>query len=202
MHSVIESLGGWINAGLGFLYPEMCQLCMQARATSAEGFVCGACRAQVHRIQPPFCQRCGLPFEGAITTAFDCGNCRELEPQFTWARAAVVARDDVLEVIHRYKYRRALWFEPFLAQLLIEAAAQQLAGEGWNQIVPVPLHPARKREREFNQAQRLAACLSAATRIPIELRLIHRIVATPTQTQLTREERRANMRRAFAVAGK
>ena len=45
---------------------------------------------------------------------------------FHSARSAVVARDTVLEVIHRYKYQRALWFEPFLADLLITAAGPVL----------------------------------------------------------------------------
>src|SRR2546427_9415159 len=101
MAPIVESLTGWLNAGLSFFYPEICQTCGNERATPAEGFVCATCRAQVRWIQPPFCQRCGLPFEGAITTAFDCGNCRDLEPQFSSARAAVVARPPLLEVIHR-----------------------------------------------------------------------------------------------------
>jgi len=108
----------------------------------------------------------------------------------------------VREIIHRYKYQRALWFEPFLAGLLIQAAAPQLAGQGWNRIIPVPLHPTREREREFNQAERLAARLSAATDIPLLKGLVQRNVPTPTQTKLTREERRANVRRAFSIARK
>ena len=63
-----------------------------------------------------------------------------MEWHFQSARSAVVARDPVLEVIHRYKYQRALWFEPFLAELLIRAAGPVLAGEP-QMIVPVPLHP-------------------------------------------------------------
>ena len=112
-----------------------------------------------------------------------------------------MARDPVLEVIHRYKYQRALWFEPFLAELLIQAARPQLATQQWDCIVPVPLHPTKLREREFNQAERLAARLSAATKIPANASLVHRVVATRTQTQLNRTERRANVRRAFALAG-
>ena len=117
----------WLNAGLGLLYPEVCQLCGGARATPAEGYVCGGCRAKVRFIQQPFCERCGRPYEGDITTRFECANCREMEWHFQSARSAVVARDPVLEVIHRYKYQRALWFEPFLAGLLIRAAGPALA---------------------------------------------------------------------------
>jgi competence protein ComFC len=197
--TLADSLHGWINAGLSFLYPEICQICVKNRATPAQGFVCSSCRDEVRWIEPPFCHRCGLPFEGAITSSFECGNCKDFEPEFITARAAVVSSDQVREVIHRYKYQRALWFEPFLAGMLIEAAAPALTGKEWTRIVPVPLHPTRQREREFNQAERLAVCLSAATGIPFQKGLVQRTVFTRTQTQLTREERLANVRRAFAI---
>lgn len=181
------------------LYPEICQLCHAARATPAEGYVCGDCRANARFIQPPFCERCGRPYEGAITTRFECANCREMQWDFESARSAVVARDPVLEAIHRYKYHRAFWFEPFLAGLLIRAAQPALAGKNWQMIVPVPLHPAKQREREFNQAERLADRLGAATRIPVNKRLLRRVIRTRTQTQLSRPERLANVRNAFAM---
>jgi len=199
MVSLAQSLSAWLNAGLSFFYPEVCQTCGGERATPAEGYVCETCRLKVRRIEPPFCERCGLPFEGAITTVFNCTNCRELEPEFSSARAAVVARDKVLEVIHRYKYQRALWFEPFLAGLLVEAAQFQLESGKWDCIVPVPLHPSKEREREFNQAERLAVRLSAAACIPVNRRLVRRVVATRTQTQLTRQERLRNVQGAFKM---
>jgi ComF family protein len=118
---------------------------------------------------------------------------------FQSARSAVVARDPVLEAIHRYKYQRALWFEPFLAELLIRAAQPVLAGRNWHMIVPVPLHPAKQHEREFNQAERLASRLGAASQIPVDKRLVQRVVRTRTQTQLSRPERLANVRNAFAM---
>ena len=81
---------GWLNAGLGLLYPEVCQLCGETRATPAEGYVCGNCRTHVRFIQRPFCERCGRPYEGDITTQFECANCREMEWHFQSARSASV----------------------------------------------------------------------------------------------------------------
>jgi ComF family protein len=201
MSALLESASGWLNAGLGFIYPEVCQLCGAARATPAESYLCSECRAQVRFIHPPFCAHCGCPFPGAITTEFECANCREMDWQFRFARSAVVARDAVLEVVHRYKYNRALWFEPFLAGLLIDRAAPELRGGAWDALVPVPLHPTKQREREFNQAERLAARLSRATGIPLNRRLLRRGVATRTQTLLTRQERLSNVRNAFELRG-
>jgi competence protein ComFC len=190
----------WINAGLSFLYPEICKLCGQNRARKDQGYVCDQCRSAVKFLEPPFCERCGLPYEGAITGTFECGNCQDLKLHFHSARSAVVATEKILETIHLYKYSRALWFEPFLAGLLIERAHPVLAAGVWDAVVPVPLHSAKLREREFNQAERLSRRLSEATGIPVEASLVRRVVPTRTQTLLSREERLANMRNAFMAA--
>ena len=194
-----SSFKKFAEAAIGFIYPNVCQLCGAQRATSTEGFVCSRCWQQVRFIKPPFCTRCGLPFQGSLTTTFECTNCREMKLHFRSARSAVSASGAVLEVLHRYKYKRALWFEPFLADLLIREALPELRQEKWDWIVPVPLHPAKKRQREFNQAERLATFLSAAAAIPMDTPLLKRISWTETQTRLSREKRAENMRNAFKM---
>ena len=199
MTPLAAPIQNWLNVGLGFLYPETCQLCGEQHATAREGFVCRRCWTQVRFIRPPFCERCGLPYPGDLTAPFECTNCREMELHFSSARSAVVARGIVREAIHRYKYQRALWFEPFLADLLIREAKPALCEQHWDFIVPVPLHSVKRREREFNQAERLANHLSAATRIPLNTGLLRRVSPTMTQTKLARPQRAENMRGAFAV---
>lgn len=200
MNATALNLKSWLNAGLAFIYPEACQLCGENRAKPEEGLVCSRCWQQVRFIRPPFCERCGLPFEGEITTAFECANCREMELHFTSARSAVVAGGVVLEAIHRYKYQQAMWFEPFLADLFLREALPALRDQKWDCIVPVPLHPVKEREREFNQAARFAGHLGRATKLPVHQVWLRRVVPTSTQTRLTRQQRTANMRGAFAMA--
>jgi len=199
MTALVQPLRQWLNTGLGFFYPEICRLCESERATLRDGYVCGCCRSSVRFIKPPFCERCGLPFAGDITAPFECTNCREMELQFSSARSAVVARGAVLEAIHRFKYRRQLWFENFLAGLFLREALPALRGQNWNLIVPVPLHSLKQREREFNQAGRLAVHLAAGLKIPLNAKLLRRVTPTATQTLLTRRQRAANMHGAFAV---
>lgn len=189
--AVLEAVTGWV-------FPNACQLCGGRRATAADGYVCPQCWTGLRFIQPPACRRCGLPFAGAITQEFECANCRDLELAFDFARAAVVADGVALEVIHRYKYQRALWFEPFLGDLLRRAAGPEFVPAGWDGIVPVPLHPVREREREFNQAERLGGFLGRAFNLPVFPQLVRRTEATRTQTRLSRDERADNVRRAFA----
>lgn len=185
---------------LSFVYPEICQICREHRATPAEGYVCSRCWKNVRFIRPPFCERCGLPYEGEITGAFCCSNCDDLELNFSQARSAVAAEGMALEVIHRWKYGRELWFEPFLAALLIQEAQGPLS-KGWDCIVPIPLHSLKEREREFNQSLNLAERLGAATDLPVCAQAVRRVEATRVQARLTREERRENVRKAFARGG-
>ena len=200
MSAVASNLRSCLDTALGFFYPNVCQFCQTNRATEREGYVCSECWTQVRFIRAPFCERCGLPFAGDLTTHFECTNCRELELHFSSARSAVVARTIVREAIHRFKYSRALWFENFLADLLIREAAPVLREQPWDAIVPVPLHPKKFREREFNQAEILARRLGAATNIRVDTKILRRILATTTQTLLSRELRAANMTGAFAAS--
>ncbi len=199
MRTPSAPLKNWLDTGLGFFYPEICQLCENERATAKDGFVGPECWRQVRFIRPPFCERCGLPFEGEITNKFECANCCEMELHFSYARSAVVAKSVVLEAIHRFKYSHALWFENFLADLLIREATPALRGQDWDFIAPVPLHSLKEREREFNQAEILARHLSVATKIPLNTKLLRRVTATMTQTRLSKQQRADNMCGAFAV---
>jgi competence protein ComFC len=197
-----ERLGGILEGGLSLVFPEVCQLCGLNRARPSDGYVCSDCASHsgnVRRVQPPFCSRCGLPYAGDISVGFVCGNCADLDLQFAWARASVVATPFLLDVIHRYKYGRATFFEPFLGRLLAEEAVPALSLGGWDGLVPVPLHPLREREREFNQAERLARCLGRAAGLPVEAGLVRRASATRVQASLDRRERVRNVGAAFCV---
>lgn len=194
----IKAWHGSVNAAASFFYPEICQYCHEQWAEAADGFICRDCAASVKRIQPPYCERCGLPFAGAISGPFECANCHDLELHFSRGRAAVVANELILDLIHRWKYQNALWLEPFLARLFVEAASAEINPREWSIIVPVPLHPAKEQEREFNQADHLAGHLARALAVDVNARAVVRVADTRTQTRLSRSERAANMRHAFA----
>ena len=189
----------WTDAALSFIYPDVCQLCGAHRATQRDGYVCGDCRSDVRFIEAPFCDCCGLPFQGDISGTFECSNCCEMELHFVSARSAVMARGRVLEAIHHYKYDGQLWFEEFLAELFIRGARAWFGEHRAHALVPVPLFPVKERERGFNQAERLARRLGAVVNVPVRTDLLRRVQPTPSQTHLSRTQRADNMRSAFAL---
>jgi ComF family protein len=199
--ALTSSVRSFSDAALNLVYPAVCQVCGEERATADEGYVGPKCRARVRYLIPPYCDRCGLPYSGEIGGPFECANCTDVKLHFRCARSAVVADGMMLDIVGRYKYQPAQWFEPFLAGLLIAEARPALAVENWDFIVPVPLHPVKRREREFNQAERLAGWLGPATKIPVNVRLLRRVKPTVTQTRLSREQRAENVSGAFAYCG-
>jgi ComF family protein len=68
-------------------------------------------------------------------------------------------------------------------------------------IVPVPLHPSRKKERGFNQADLLADVLAQLTGLRLNTKHLVRTRATPPQVGLGIEDRKANVQDAFAWTG-
>ena len=113
--------------------------------------------------------------------------------------AAYRGRSVVRDVIHEFKYNRQIHLRHLVARWLRAALDdERLRHCEFDVIVPVPLHPARQRERGFNQASLLAELLSAHTSTPCRP-LLNRIRYTTTQTALDRSERMENLHNAFRL---
>jgi ComF family protein len=138
-----------------------------------------------------------------------CRPCELVPPAFTQAVAFGVYEGPLRSQIHLLKYDR---IEPVARGLASRLAPQvarimKLAGPEMI-VVPVPLHPGKKRERGFNQAELLARDvirvvrrLEPAVRMTLAAGLLHRTRATQSQTVLTTVQRRRNLRGAFSVSG-
>src|SRR6266576_5103974 len=173
-----------LGAIASLLYPPACTIC-SAMVAPGE-YLWGECDAKAIRIGPPFCAKCSEPFEGAITSAFTCANCAHRTIYFDAAVAAYRGRGIVRQMIHEFKYGRQIHLRHLVARWLHAALDdERLCGRRFDVIVPVPLHPARQRERGFNQASLLAELLNAQISIQSKP-LLERIRYTTTQTALDR----------------
>lgn len=66
-------------------------------------------------------------------------------------------------------------------------------------IIPVPLHSAKQRQRQFNQAKLLAGGLARAFSKELQANLLIKIKSGPAQVNLLRTERLKSVRGAFKV---
>ena len=65
--------------------------------------------------------------------------------------------------------------------------------------MPIPLHPSRKRKRGYNQAQILAEEIGKILEIPVDSKSLIRTRKTSPQKKLGHQERKKNLKHAFAV---
>ena len=134
--------------------------------------------------------KCGEP-----APAIDglCGRCIKGEHVFDFARSALLFTRTLREIIHHLKYSDRVSLANPLGGILKKCLDRE-AFTG-NLIVPVPLHRSRERIRGYNQAELIAARLGR----PLAARLIKRRKNTPSQTGLTRNQRKRNLAGAFEV---
>jgi competence protein ComFC len=178
-------------------YPAACVAC--SANIEPPAYLCESCRARAPRIAPPFCAKCSEPFSGAITQTFSCANCEHRILHFDSAVAAYRSRGLVRKLVHAFKYGRERHLRHPLAEWLGETMRDpRLRGRHFDLIVPVPLHPARERERGFNQATLLAELLARQVALPLRP-VLERIRYTRTQTAYDRAERMENLRDAFRL---
>lgn len=105
----------------------------------------------------------------------------------------------VRDFIHQFKYQGRLHLRPQLGEWLAQGLDDpRLVHPRPDVLVPVPLHPARERERGYNQARLLCEFVSERRGLPAADPL-ERVRATATQTALSRAERLRNPRGAFAL---
>ena len=188
-----------IRTALDLIFPRNCQFCTEPLGDPEPGVICASCLGLVKRIEAPFCHRCSLPFAGQMDVQFECGYCQDIPFHFSRAVAACRAEGVVRDCIHRLKYNRELYYAPVLANWLIEAARENIDWREIDAVVPVPLHPRKKREREFNQAELLATALHKTFGVVVDQKNLRRVKDTISQTTLSAEERRCNLQKAFAV---
>jgi ComF family protein len=182
-----------LDALLSVILAPACAACDALLEHPTHGSVCAACWSSILPLTPPLCGRCGdsLPtwrtdvIEGAL-----CVRCRRVSPRFTHARAVGRYDGSLRAIVHSMKYEGRRSLARPLARLMALRGADVLSGA--DRVVPVPLHPGRRRERGFNQAADLAGYLET----PVS-HALRRSRATASQTGLPAAQRHRNVRGAF-----
>lgn len=159
---------------LDLLYPPKCPFCGRVLERGEEGW-CASCPQELPWTEP-----------GDAKTVGDCDVC--LSP--LWYK------DGVRDGMHRYKFSRGRVH----AELFGELMAQCLH-DRWDEPIDLitwtPLHPKRRRERGYDQAELLALRVGGLADLPVE-NTLEKIRATAVQSQSGEgEARKANVQGAY-----
>jgi ComF family protein len=185
-----------VDPVLALVFPARCPSCRAGLERPRSGPLCEACWSGLPRHRWALCA-CGLPLSPAAGEA--CGRCRRgLSPV---ARGASLGpyEGSLRLALHEFKYRGRRRAAGRLARALLDSPATLALLEPGAVLVPVPLHPRRRRERTFNQAELLAVALAADRGLAVCRDALVRLKDTPAQTGLSAAARRRNVAGAFAV---
>ena len=186
---------------LDLLFPPACELC----GAACEGHLCDACAASIRPRDPRVCCRvCGKTLieddRAAGALAPLCRRCRTEPPAFALARSAAAFHGPMGTLVHKLKYAKATWLAGTVARFMAQCFRDAYGAERVDLVCPVPLHPAKELARGYNQAALLAAALGERLSLPARADLLLRVRDTATQTRMDADERRVNVRGAFAAA--
>jgi ComF family protein len=175
-----------------FLFPPVCFGCEQE---VEHGVICDSCRLLLWTSELEVCPECGRPCARAET---GCGRC-ETEFCLSRVRALGPYHPPYNNLVHALKYREKTRLALVLGSALAALVGQDPDLKQADALCPVPLHPARRRERGYNQSALLALVVSGITGIPVEETLV-RVRNTSTQTGKGSDAARAqNLAGAFAL---
>lgn len=158
---------------LDWLYPKKCGLC---NALSDEP-LCKLCRMELSPNK-----------DGVVRSK---GN-----SPLDWRAAIYFYEGRAKQAVARLKYSRSTTLAKPLAELIAQHAENSGMSEA-DAIIPVPIHWLRFCQRGFNQAELLCGAFPVEK---LKLDWLSRIRATRSQVGLTIEQRRTNLKNAFAAS--
>ena len=185
--SISRRTGDWLAAVTNLVYPRLCL----------------NCRSPLHgRPYPHLCLPCSSRLVYADLHELPANSMTDrlrgrlpVSAALALLHYTPVAR----ELIHNLKYERRPAIGRQLGEQLGELVAHHPTLSDLDGIVPVPLHPRRRHERGYNQAEEIAAGVAVTSGLPVFPRALKRTVFLGSQTRLSQAERVENTRRSFAT---
>jgi ComF family protein len=198
------------------LYPASCALCKQSLLRFSSLPICESCWSAVAPQSGVLCTHCGedlgLPQSSLAHLAADeprlCDLCQDKPAGFSKAVAFGRYENELRGLIHLLKYDGMQPIAKPLGRRLASTVAELPIEPGTRVLViPVPLYRAKRRQRGFNHAERIASALvgelghaDKSHRWAMGRGVLRRQKATDSQSRLSPQGRRRNLRGAFAVS--
>jgi ComF family protein len=128
--------------------------------------------------------------------------------QLFWGRCLIMkaaafsyyTRDSrIRKLIHQLKYKGIKEIGTELGRIYAGTLKSSGFLEDIDLIIPVPLHPSKKRQRGFNQSDIISQGISDVSGIPVDTKMLVRRTVSKTQTRKSRYDRWTNVHDIFRV---
>ena len=176
----------WMYDFYNLLLPELCPVCKNVLMRN-EGIICTSCNYNLPR------------------TRFRCYQNNPVSQLF-WGRVMVENANAYFHYQKGSLYQHLIRDLKYHGRTDIGIAFGRMMGDDLrgsdftsaDLILPVPLHPRKKRERGYNQSDFIAAGLSECLGIPYHTDLLVRSAESLTQTHQSRVQRWQNVENIFS----
>ncbi len=200
MASWPQKVPGLLRHTVRFFLPADCAACGAPLTSDPIPLFCATCWNTIAPLRLARCSQCDRPLPSPVVLTYSpahrCHHCTVRPPAYVKAWTLYPYLPPLQDAICLFKYRGKVSLAKPLGRLMLDTLPTPLEADV---VIPVPLHPTRLREREFNQSLLLADQVAKHADLPLSFTNLVRTVPSEPQSTLSRKERMKNLRRAFAV---
>ena len=180
-----------IHHVLDELLPGYCALC----SGKSHHALCAACCNQYIDWRAPRCPSCAIRLP-AVHRYQRCGACLSHPPAFDASFAATDYAAPIDRLLQNLKFHAKLSLAQAFGKILSDMPSPPLTAD---LLIAVPLSQERLAQRGFNQSLEITRFLEQRWKLPLANNICLRIKNTQTQSSLPLNQRRVNIRNAFAL---
>ena len=188
----------FIESFLELIYPEknICCICDTYDESIGEKYICTRCEQSIKKIVPPCCVKCSKPIDYSSSVNL-CPDCLAYEKFFESSKSLYSYNGLIKKCIYNFKYYNKPYYFRFFGNSLVQYM-NDINYKDFDFILSVPLHSSKMKIRGYNQSELIAKYISGKLNIPY-MDVLKRIKNTNKQSSQTKEDRRKNLKNAFAI---
>lgn len=192
----LNILEKWVSMAVDLLFPRRCPICDEIVTVRGQ-LICPGCRGKAEIVKEPKCKKCGKEISSFEKEyCYDCGRTKH-DFEYGWA---LYHYNEAMRVsVSRFKYKNKREYGDWYVEELLKRYGRKLRSLHADALIPIPIHPSKKRSRGFNQAELLARGLSQGTGILLNRKGLIRSLKTLPQKNLGPRDRLRNLQKAFQV---
>lgn len=184
----LKKLKPWLNSFVDLLYPRVCNACLQPLLMH-EKTVCNPCLYRMPKTN--FHYKKGNPVEELFFGRADIYSATAF--YFFQPKSLVQT------MIHRLKYKNHPEIGDYIGEVFGKDLMLSPVFNTVDYVLPVPLHPKKKKIRGYNQAEYIAIGLSLSMNGELDTQSLYRRKHTSSQTKKSRFDRWQNVHQIFAL---
>lgn len=170
---------------LDLFFPNNCELC-EKHLTHVESFICLECKFNL-----PYIDRHKLMLESIQKIFWGRIEIEKVYSVYNYQKGSHTQK-----LLHEIKYNSKTKLAIYLGEI---TASQLPKKHTLDVLLPIPLHPKKRKQRGYNQSLLLAQGIQKVTGIPIDCHSVSRTKINASQTQFSKYDRWENVKSIFKL---